>query len=525
MKHWDMTMRESIAWWDTIDKGGTSLAGIRALCLVDRYYLLVKVCRRIDMLHPWIYARCRDVERDPEGRIDLWAREHYKSTIITFGGAIQSILNNPEITIGIFSHVGAIASAFLKQIKTELESNETLKKAFPDILYEFPQKEAKQWSVEGGITVKRKSNPKESTVESSGLVDGQPVSKHYELRIYDDVVTDRSVSTPDQVQKTTDAYSLSQSLGKAGGSEWMIGTRYSHADTYNWILERGALKPRIYQATEDGTKDGDPVFFTADEWRKRKLKNTDSDIACQYLQDPLQGSAKMFDANKLGVYEVRPAVLNVYIVVDPARSKKKGSAHTAIMVWGLDYAMNKYLLDGFDHKMDLGERWQFLARTWLRWKGAAGVQNVKVGYESFGAQADMDYFVEQMRMPGAPKFDISELQWPQDTEGSKQDRVQRLVPDLNGGKLFLPYPTDEHKLTKLQRKMMETGYEYRISRNLKRKNEDGMIYDLAENLRTQFSFFPFCALKDAIDATARIYDMEPRAPTFDEARYAEPEFT
>jgi hypothetical protein len=196
VKHLGLSMQEALAWWSTIDEDGTSLAGIRALCLVDRFYLLVKVCKRTDMLHPWVYARCREVERASDGYIDLWAREHYKSTIITFGGIIQRILQDPEITICIFSHVGSIAADFLKQIKNELESNEALKAAFPDILWTNPQKQAVQWSIEGGITVQRTTNPKEATLESSGLVDGQPTSKHYKLRVYDDVVTDKSVNTP-----------------------------------------------------------------------------------------------------------------------------------------------------------------------------------------------------------------------------------------------------------------------------------------------------------------------------------------
>src|SRR5271169_2501115 len=66
--------------WDEIDDGGTNPEGIRALALADRFYLLVRLLRRTDCLHPWIYARCREVERDPNGFLDLWAREHYKST-------------------------------------------------------------------------------------------------------------------------------------------------------------------------------------------------------------------------------------------------------------------------------------------------------------------------------------------------------------------------------------------------------------------------------------------------------------
>jgi hypothetical protein len=525
MHHMDMDLPELFEYWDSIDDKGINVAGVRTLCLIDRYYLLVKVCRRQDMLHPWIYARCREVERAPAGYIDLWAREHYKSTIITFGGAIQRMLQDPEITIGIFSHINAIASDFLRQIKVELETNQTLKAAFPDILWNDPAKQAQRWSVEGGLVVKRKTNPKEATFEASGLVDGQPVGKHFRLRIYDDVVTDKSVSTPEQIQKTTDSYSLSQSLGVIGGDEWMIGTRYSYADTYEWIIKRGALIPRIYPATEDGTRDGKPVFFSNNEWQKRLIKNTDSDIACQYMQNPLSGQQRMFDIEDLQEYEIRPGTIAVYVMCDPARSKKKDSANTAIVVVGVDYAANKYLLDGFNHKMDLQERWENFSRMYSKWKSMSGVQAIYMGYESFGAQADLDYFREQMRLPGRPSFEVVELAWPRDGDGSKIDRVQRLVPDVKSHKWFLPYPTNPGQLTVNQKRMENEGYSYRVAQPVRRKDENGNAYDLSAALKLQFHYFPFGGQKDLIDAASRIYDLDVRAPSSREPRYAEPEYT
>ena len=71
----------------------------------------------------------------------------------------------------------------------------------------------------------------------------------------------------------------------------------------------------------------------------------------------------------------------------------------------------------------------------------------KVGYESFGAQSDLDYFHERMRVEGE-RWEIEELNWPREGEGSKIDRVQRLGPDFKLKRFFVPYPTDADNLTR-----------------------------------------------------------------------------
>ena len=70
----------------------------------DLFYLLVYVLKRWDADRDWIYDRCREVELHPDGYVDLWARFHFKSSLITSAKSIQDILTNPNITIGIFSH-------------------------------------------------------------------------------------------------------------------------------------------------------------------------------------------------------------------------------------------------------------------------------------------------------------------------------------------------------------------------------------------------------------------------------------
>lgn len=509
--------------WDKISRQGTDLAGIRELAKADRFYLLVNVLKRRDCLKPWIFDRCREVERAPDGHLDLWAREHYKSTIITYAGLIQEIINDPEITCAIFSHTKSIAKGFLKQIKNEFENNDLLKDAFPDIFYKHPESEAPSWSLDAGIVVRRKTNPKEATLEAWGLVDGQPTSKHFQLMDFDDVVVPESVSTPEQIMKTTEAWSLADNLGKEGGRKWHVGTRYHYADTYHEIMKRHAAIPRIHPATHDGTLEGRPVLFSQEEWDRRKLHQLETTVACQLLLNPLAGHQRMFDQNDLQVYESRPESLMVYIMVDPARSKRKGSAHTAMAVVGISYDGGKYLLDGFDHKMDLMERWTNMRDLWRHWSTAPGVMGVKVGYERYGAIADMDYFAERKRTEHL-NFDIEELEWPAEGPGSKEDRVQRLSPDIKTHRIFIPYPTDEENLTPKQVRMVQGGYEYRLAQKIVRKDENAHAYDLAERFKMQVHFFPFGGLKDLIDAFSRIYDMDPRPPEHIDSTILEPEY-
>jgi hypothetical protein len=514
-----------LAVWDALDDRGRDLSAMRWLALVDRYYLLVKVMGRADVWHPWLYARCREVEAAPDDHLDLWAREHYKSTIITNAGIIQELLKNPELTVGIFSHSKPIAKAFLGQIMRELETNELLKALFPDILWANPRKEAPTWALDSGIILKRTSNPKEASVEAHGLVDGQPTSRHFGLMVYDDVVTLESVSTPEQITKTNEAWSMSDNLGSAGGRKWHIGTRYNFADTYAHIMSTGTAKPRIYPATNDGTIEGKPVLFSQALWDKKVQTQLESTIACQMLQNPVAGSQRWFNPEDIQHFEARPENVMVYITIDPARSKKKGSANTAMAVIGIDYQGRKYLLDGYDHKMSLSERWLNMRDLWKKWRISPGVVGVKVGYERYGAIADMDYFEERIRTENVQGLSIDELEWPNDGPGSKDDRVQRLQPDLRNHAFFVPRDPadDEPDLSDQQRRMIAAGYDYRIARPIIQRNENGELYNLTDRFKMQVSYYPFTGLKDLIDAVSRIYDMDPRAPEHIDSTILEPE--
>lgn len=514
--HTDASMDEALDFYSvTLDDPKCDNWTVAELGRKDRFFLLTHLLQGFYAIHPWLYERVREVEAAPDGHLDLWAREHFKSTIITYAGTIQEILNDPEITVGIFSHTRPIAKAFLAQIKREFEANETLKRYYPDILYEYPRRDSPVWSLDAGIVVKRKGNPREATVEAHGLVDGQPTSRHFTLLVYDDVVTIASVTTAEQIQKTTDAWDISLNLGSKTDHgairRWMIGTRYNYADTYHEILERGAVKPRIYPATDDGTIHGKPVFLSQNAWDEKVKDSSLYNIACQQLQNPNAGGQAEFKPEYIRYYEVRPHTLNVYIMCDYAGSRKStGSSKTAFSVIGVDHSLNKYLLDGACHKMGLTERWIMLNNLRKKWKRQPGVQHVRVGYERFGAQSDIEYFEEKMKEPQNQAFEVIELNWPRDGDVSKDNRIRRLEPDFRNWSFFLPY---EGEPTSLQRQAMEAGMSELMAKPIKQRDEENRVYNLVEYfIKTEFLFFPNTTAKDLLDATSRIYDMEYTPP-------------
>ena len=490
----------------------------------DRYFLTTRLLGRKDLRHDWQYARAREVENSPDGYLDLWAREHGKSSWITFAGIIQEILKDPEITIGIFSFNKPTARKFLRQVKYEFESNETLKSLYPDVLYADPKKESPRWSEDAGIVVKRKGNPKEATVEGHGLVDGQPTGAHFLLRVYDDVVTIDSVTSPEMILKTTEAWSLSDNLGARGPTglarAWHIGTRYHFGDTYNAMMEMGAVKPRVYAATDNGLRDGNPVFLPPEVWEDKKRKQTTSVLAAQMLQNPAAGSASIFNKEWLRFQDIRPATLNIYILCDPASSRKKGSDKTAIPVIGVDSAGNRWLVDGYHHKMSLTERYQAIKGLRKVWMNMPGVQSVRVGYERYGSTSDLEYFEQEMRRD-RDAFELVELAWPREGGGSKIDRVQRLEPDFRAGRFFLPAKVDGE--TKAQSRVKADGQAFRVFSPVSRRDEEGRIYSLNKNFLEEFLTFPFCAHDDLIDAVSRIYDIDAVPPIIIDESSLEPD--
>ncbi len=413
----------------------------------------------------------------------MWAREHYKSFIITFGLSLQDILashgedpepryGGREVTIGIFSYNRPEAKKPLRQIKQECENNRELQALFPDVLWGESTKAAPKWSEDDGLIFRRKTNPKEATVEAHGLVDGQPIGMHFFICVYDDVVTDKSV-TELMIPKTTAAWELSLNLGTEGGWVRYIGTRYHLFDTYSVMMSRG-IKARIYPCTSDGSEDFDKAVLRTKAFlaEKRRLQGPYT-FGAQMLLNPKADTAQGFKEEWLKRWpNENTDGLNLYIVVDPASKKKKTSDFTTMLVIGVAGDDNYYLVDGVRDRLNLTERAKWLFKLHRRWRPLG------VGYEEYGQQADIEHMLSEMDRQNY-RFTIT----PLGGQIAKPDRIKRLIPIFEQGRMYLP----QHGILI--------------------KNYEGQMIDVVRSfIEEEYTAFPVSKHDDMLDCMARILE-------------------
>jgi predicted phage terminase large subunit-like protein len=434
-----------IKFWDAMESAGRkdeNIEGVvRELCLVDLAYLLIRACRRTDLLQPWLYARIREVEANPNNRLDLWAREHGKSSIITFGLTISDILNDPEVTIGLFSHTRPIAKAFLRQIMREFEENKVLHNAFPDILWGKDVRQSPKWSEDDGIIVKRKGNPKEATIEAWGLVDGQPTSKHYKVLLYDDIVVKDSVTNPDMINKTMESLEQSYNLGVTpGGVRRFIGTRWHFNDAYATLRDRETAIPREHPGKIGGVESGESILWDEETHIQKRRDMGIYTYSAQILLNPKADALQGFQSDWIEYYShVDEKKLNKYLLIDAASSKKRGSDYTAMWIIGLGGDGNYYVLDMIRDRLNLKERADAVFKLHKRWKP------VQTRYEKYGCMADIEHLESKMESE-TYRFKIKEV----GGQVAKTDRIKRLLPLFEQGKIYFPkslYMTDWEKKT------------------------------------------------------------------------------
>lgn len=327
--------------------------------------------------HPFIVKACQEVQEGPASdTLDLWAREHFKSSVITVAETIQYSLKYPDKSTCIFSYARPVAKKFLFEIKSVFENSRMLKACFPDVIWDNPESQAPIWSLDDGLILNRKGTRKEPTIMAAGLVEGMPTGMHYDRMIFDDIVTEDIATSVEVMEKVKLKFDSAQNLGTDGGVHRVIGTYYHHNDPLVYIAGKKDMDDgvtpeyhlRLKPATDNGEASGKPVLLSAE--RFKKLKGT-ATFNCQQLLNPTPIGTRKLDSSMLQEIDREDIPSNLYrfMMVDPAG---EGEDSWGMFVCGVEPvvdeigASNVYILDCVIDNLQISHAIEMATKMYMR---------------------------------------------------------------------------------------------------------------------------------------------------------------
>ena len=350
-----------------------------------------------------------DREEAKSHQLTLFPRDHMKSALIAFRVA-HRITIDPTLRVLYLSATSNLAQKQLSFIKSIITSD-IYRRYWPNHVLEDEGKREKWTQTEIALDhpKRKEENVRDPTIFTGGLTTSL-TGMHCDIAVLDDVVVYENAYTGEGREKVKSQYSLLSSIEGAEAKEWVVGTRYHPKDLYSELLEMTediydadgeiiASDP-IYEVFEravedrgDGTGEflwprqrrSDGKYFGFDRQilaKKRGQYLDKTQFRAQYYNDPSDPDSRPIDYDKFqyyqkefltnthGVWYYRDRKLNVFAAVDFAYSLRKKADYTAIVVIGVDFENNVYVLDidrfktekiseYFRHILDLLNKWDF----------------------------------------------------------------------------------------------------------------------------------------------------------------------
>ena len=309
----------------------------------------------------------------------VWPRAHQKSTMVAFWAAWQ-VIKNPATTIILASSTADLAEKQLGFIKDTILGTEVCMKYWPELIHPEEGKR-NTWKVDEIVVdhpIRATLGIRDPSIKAAGM--GKTLTGfHCDIAILDDIVTDENAYTPTERTKVKRWASLLVSIVNPGGVTKAVGTRYHPDDLYEEMID---MVEEIFD--EEGNVIGETQIYSYSMevvevdgnflWPRMKGKNKKwygfnkpvlskikgqyidkSQFYAQYYNDPTDPMNKRienfqyYDREKLTQFEGRPCIngspLNVFAAIDFAATISERSDYTAIVVVGLDFDHNIYILD------------------------------------------------------------------------------------------------------------------------------------------------------------------------------------
>lgn len=371
---------------------------------------------------------CRFMQFGGNFKLILMPRYSFKSCICTEGYAIYKLLIDPNFRILIYSDSSTKAEGFLSGIKNHYEgksSNSLFRDTWGDWIGE-------KWN-DSQITIKDRIHfQKEPSIDTAGI-ETSKVGMHYDLIIFDDIVSDINVTTKAQMDKTYDCYKKALALLKPGGEVVVVGTRWHFGDAYGRMIDSGKFKVFKRKAENNGVYPFESIGLNRVFLDEQKKEMGSFVWSCIYQNSPVDDETAMFKYKDFSFYgEVDHKELFITATVDPAGV---GEDFTAITVAGMDADRNIYILDIVNAHLKPNQIVEEVIRLSYKWKYS--ILGVETNFFRGMLEKEIRLASDHERKNKAFKlFSLIEIQAKSGTP--KEVRIQALQPYHERGSLKFP---------------------------------------------------------------------------------------
>jgi predicted phage terminase large subunit-like protein len=383
----------------------------------------------------------------------LMPRDHLKTSVITIGGSMQKVVQNPENRILIGNESGTNAGRMLRSIRQHAEGNRVFRALYSDSVYRDTRKV--RWN-DSELDFVRKGHYPEPTIDSIGMT-GAFTSRHYTHITWDDPISEEAVKSEKVMEDTIGRMSKSMSLLVDPGVDtiWLVGTRWAMYDVYsNWAKVFGdKLGKFIRAALEFNPLTGqvEPIWperFTPDVLAlKRATYDSEYMWSCLMMNNPRNSEFQDLNVDDLMFWEwnsdetvcvlrnvdgsvkreVPLSMLDVTVTVDLAAAEKIQDDRNAVTTVGVTPWNEAIVLDSWAKRCTSIEVIDKLFRLKDRFSPRV------YGIEDVGYQKTLKTFVRQEMNDRHTYLNIQ----PLPARGKKEQRIRSLQPYMATGRIFV----------------------------------------------------------------------------------------
>lgn len=315
---------------------------------------------RPEWLNDFHFGWMRECQFAGDNTIDKSAREHGKTSIRCYVGVTVELINDPDLTVGIFSFEKAAAERTGRRLKDEWATNVELKAIWDDVFYANPERESPLWSMEKGLVVKRRIVGATPSVGWYSIIE-LPVGSRLGLGILDDVETEKTSSSEEMRDQTMDRINNCFNLGGRACRWWVNGTHHHTQGAIARLEKSGGWQVRCHKAedtslpapdiaalydecggvlplrAENGRTiplppavrnirlAGKPVYLHPLECALKRLRMGNETYERQNMGDALAGQDRRFKPEWIRRYTPSPrrwaSGANLYLTIDPSKGQ------------------------------------------------------------------------------------------------------------------------------------------------------------------------------------------------------------